>query len=101
MENPNLKHFIHIAKKYLNIGQINTVVELGARDCNETLEFYNLLHPKNIYTFECNPSTITLCRERVKGISSIHLIEKAVCNKNGKVKFYPIDQQKTITTWRD
>lgn len=101
MENIYLRNFIHIAKKYLHVECINIIIELGARDCSETLDFYNLLHPKEIYTFECNPYTLPICREKVKGIKTIHLIEKAVCNKNGKIKFYPIDQKKTITTWRD
>ena len=101
MENNNLCRFIAIAKKYLHSKNIETIVELGARNCEETLDFYNLLHPKEIYTFECNPFTLPICRERVKGIKSIHLIEKAVCNKNGKIRFYPIDQKKTVTTWKD
>jgi len=101
MKNNGLHRFVTIAKKYLNKKNINIVVEIGARDCIETLDFYNLLHPKEIYTFECNPYTLPICREKVKGIKTIHLIEKAVCNKNGKINFYPIDQEKTITTWKD
>lgn len=101
MKNNNLHRFVTIAKKYLNKKNINTIVEVGARDCAETLDFYNLVRPKKIYTFECNPATLPICRKRIKGIKSIHLIEKAVCNKNGKIKFYPIDQKKTRTTWKD
>lgn len=101
MKNNNLRRFIAIAKKYLQTKNIDTVIELGARDCEETLDFFNLLHPKEIYTFECNPYTLSICRKNIKGIKSIHLIEKAACNKNGKIKFYSIDQKKTITTWKD
>lgn len=101
MTNNNVTRFVEIAHKYLSNQKIQTILEIGARDCSETLDFYNLLHPKSIYTFECNPATLPLCRNKIKSFSSIHLIEKAVCNKNGKISFYQIDQNKTKTTWKD
>jgi FkbM family methyltransferase len=96
----NLNKFINISKSFL--GKKNLVVfELGARDASETLGFNELLENPEIYSFECNPATIPLCREKIQPYKNIHLIEKAVSEVNGKIKFYQIDQEKTVTTWKD
>jgi FkbM family methyltransferase len=80
---------------------IHFIVELGARDCKETLCFEENYSSANILTFECNPSSLPICRERVSGKPRITLYEKAVSETNGKIKFYPIDPEKTETTWPD
>lgn len=100
MYEQTVKTFIEIAEKYIGNKKL-TVVELGALDCKETLGFNSLLNKPTIFTFECNPNTLPLCRKRVKKFKNIHLIEKAVSNIDGKVKFYPIDQKKTVTTWKN
>jgi FkbM family methyltransferase len=92
--------FIAIAKQYLG-RPINTVFELGARDCRETLRFENVLPEAQIYTFECNPDTLPLCRANIAGHRNIHLIEKAVANFEGETEFHQIDPQKTVTSWQD
>lgn len=80
---------------------IKNVVEIGARDCNETLIFLDNYPMSNILTFECNPSTLPICRNKVKGKPRIKLIEKAVSDTNSTIKFYPIDKEKTKTAWSD
>lgn len=100
MYEQTVKTFIDVAKKYIGDRHL-TVVEFGALDCKETLGFNSLLNEPTIFTFECNPNTLPLCRKRVKKFKNIHLIEKAVSNIDGKVKFYPIDQKKTLTTWKN
>lgn len=92
--------FIEVIKKYIRNKKL-IVFEIGALDCKETLGFNELLNSPKIYTFECNPNTLPMCRQRIKGYKNIHLIEKAVTNKSGTVKFFPIDQKKTITTWKN
>lgn len=76
---------------------VRMILEVGARDCAETLKFNSAYPDADIYSFECNPATLPLCRRAVEGISQIHLIEKAVTDHDGQVTFYPIDQEKTIT----
>ncbi|WP_198146755.1 FkbM family methyltransferase [Methanosarcina vacuolata] len=90
---------VKIAKELLGKQSIKVLVEVGARDCRETLSFYKLLPNANIYTFECNPQTLPDCRAAVKNKPRINLIEKAVSNVTGIIKFYPINPSKTITTW--
>jgi len=94
-----LFNFVGLIKKY--IGSADTIFELGARDCNETIAFSKELPDAHIYSFECNPATLPQCRKRVKDISHITLVEKAVSNRDGTVSFFPIDQEKTETTWED
>ena len=101
MPEHSLNSFSDLAKSLLGKEKIRTVVEVGARDCVETLEFSRLFPGANIYAFECNPSTLPLCRKNIKGRRQIHLIEMAITDKPGTVSFYPINTEKTRTTWKD
>ena len=65
------------------------------------VKFSNLFPNSKIYAFECNPNTIPICRKNIENYPNIILIEKAVNNYNGTCEFYPIDPDKTITTWKD
>ena len=91
-----LGEFVSITKSFLS-EDINIIFEIGARYCIDTLAFNKLLPKAKIFTFECNPRTLPVCREAVKNIKNIILIEKAVSDKIGKVKFYPTNPDKTIT----
>jgi FkbM family methyltransferase len=68
------------------------IFEAGARDCKDTLEFHRLFPKAQIYAFECNPATLPKCRDNVRGIDQIYLIEKAVTSEPGMVKFYPVKE---------
>jgi FkbM family methyltransferase len=86
---------------YHDLDLVNWIVELGSRDCNETILFEENYTKAKILTLECNPVMLPICRERIKGKEHITLIEKAISDINGRVKFYPIDPKKTKTTWSD
>ncbi len=101
MAENSLYRFIDIVLKFYPKNNVSTIVELGARDCTETLEFNKIFPKADIFTFECNPNTLPICKRRIKGIDKITLIDKAVTNFVGKVKFYPINKSKTRTTWAD
>jgi FkbM family methyltransferase len=77
------------------------IFEVGARDCEETITFSDQYPASKIFAFECNPSTLPLCRKNVSGRKNITLIEKAVSDRTGKITFYPIDPEKTKTSWKD
>lgn len=78
------------------------IFDIGSRDCLQSIEFYNNFPNAKIYAFECNPNTLDICRKNIKDYTDrITLIEGAICDYNGKIKFYPINQEKTITTWKD
>jgi len=78
------------------------IFDLGSRDCIQSIEFYKTFPNAKIYAFECNPNTLELCENNIKPYRDrITLIKGAVCDYDGDITFYPINQQKTITTWRD
>ena len=79
-----------------------TIFDIGSRDCIQSIEFYKVLKNAKIYAFECNPNTLELCKENIDSYKDrITLIEGAVTDYNGEITFYPINQEKTITTWKD
>jgi FkbM family methyltransferase len=86
----NLARFAKLARPLLG-DEVRWIVELGARDCRETLGLAALYPQARIYAFECNPDTLPLCRNAVRGHSGITLIEKAAADRAGRVKFYPVD----------
>lgn len=88
-------------QKHLSHLPVQTIVEVGARDCSETLLFAESYPHAHIYTYECNERTLPLCRERVASHANITLVEKAVSDTVGTVTFYPINQAETQTTWED
>jgi FkbM family methyltransferase len=95
-----LDSFVKQAKGILG-DSIETVVEVGARDCRETVTFSELLPSSRVYAFECNPDTIPVCRARVAGKPNISLIECAVADRSGTTKFFKIDTTRTRTTVPD
>ncbi len=96
----HVDRFVAVAESYLN-RPIQTVFELGARDCRESLQFAGLLPKAQIYAYECNPSTLPLCRANVAACRNIHLVEKAVADYEGPTEFLQTDPEKTITSWQD
>lgn len=95
MIEPLAKHIIDKTKEYI-------IFDIGARDCQQSIEFYKQFPNAQIYAFECNPNTLPLCRGNIKPYADrITLIEGAVCDYDGQITFYPINQQKTQTSWTD
>lgn len=78
------------------------IFDIGSRDCVQSIEFYKAFPNAKIYAFECNPNTLDICKKNIENyLDRIRLIEGAVCDYNGHITFYPINQKKTITTWKD
>lgn len=91
----NLQRFCGIAAEALGAENVRTIVELGARDCRETLDLHRTYPNARIYTFECNPQTLPQCRAAVAGKAAITLVEKAATDKVGPVTFFAIDPDRT------
>lgn len=77
------------------------ILELGARDCAETIALSHCWPESKVFAFECNPATLPACRDRVSGHPRIDLIEMAVADESGPLPFFQIDQERTETTWAD
>jgi FkbM family methyltransferase len=79
----------------------HTVVELGARDCRDSLSMLEEWPDCVVHAFECNPDTLEACRERANVESRLVLHERAVLDRSGPVTFHQIDTEKTVTSWSD
>ena len=88
---------------YINDKSRNyTIFDIGSRDCKQSIEFYKTFKNANIYAFECNPNTLDLCEKNIIPYKDrITLIKGAVCDYDGDITFYPINQKKTRTSWKD
>ena len=73
---------------------IHTIVECGSRDGLDALALQDYFEPDILYTFECNPQSIAVCKGNIHGHPKIMFIGMAVTNVNSKVKFYPTDTLK-------
>ncbi len=96
-----LDNFVLTSAEIVRPEQTKTILELGARDCQESLRFAKKFPHANIYAFECNAHTLPKCREAIQNYPNITLIEKAVSDTDGYITFYPIDTDKTETVWAD
>lgn len=93
-------------EKFINIindkNKPYVIFDIGSRDCEQSIEFYKAFPNAKIYAFECNPNTLDLCEQNIIAYQDrITLIKGAVCDYDGSITFYPINQEKTKTTWKD
>ena len=72
---------------------INCVIELGARDCYDSIHLANFFKC-HVHAFEANPSAVEFCREHIKNNPNITLYPVAVGDYNGKVKFHAVNLDK-------
>jgi len=86
-----------VVKEHIKEG--NVVVDIGAHVGYYTLLFAQLVGPKGkVYAFEPDPVNFELLKKSVEinGYQNVILIQKAVSNKNGKVKLYLGDNNRAI-----
>jgi precorrin-6B methylase 2 len=82
-------------KFIINKNEEYVIFDIGSRDCLQSIEFYNIFPNAKIYAFECNPNTLEICRKNIENYKDrIFLIEGAVCDYDGEITFYPINQKK-------
>jgi len=80
----------------INGSRIYTIIECGSRDGLDTLALFNYYHPSRIYSFECNPESIKICKNNLQHNPFIQLIEKAVYNENKMMDFYATDMERSV-----
>jgi FkbM family methyltransferase len=74
--------------QHLDILNVETVFEVGARYGDETLELAKVFQNAKIYSFECNPITIDLCKSKLSNKENIEFISCGLGDKNEKLPFY-------------
>jgi len=77
------------------------VFDIGSRDGLQALEFSRLFPDARIVAIECNPATLDKCRRNLAPEPRITLVDKAINAHTGRCAFHPIDQARTITSWKD
>jgi FkbM family methyltransferase len=74
--------------QHLDISNVKTVFEVGARYGDETLELSKIFQNAKIYSFECNPLTIDLCKNKLSNKNNIEFISCGLGDKTDKLPFY-------------
>jgi FkbM family methyltransferase len=90
-----------LGQKGVDFGRFATVFDIGSRDGRQSLELSKLFYQATVVAIECNPQTLDQCRRNISGIDRIQLVDKAVNTHTGRCRFFPIDTERTITSWRD
>ncbi len=94
MKNPFKQYcFTGALRKYLkeakvDRGSINVILDIGAKDCKESLTFTKIFPNSKVYSFECNPEALQTCRNNAEKSDRIQLIEKAISCIDGEREFY-------------
>jgi FkbM family methyltransferase len=93
----NFKYLDKKCKKFIDKNEVDVLFEIGSRDCLDAIalnEFYN----KKVYSFECNPASIELCKQNLieQRITNdrVELFEIAVFNENKNIDFHPVVSSK-------
>lgn len=80
---------------------VSTVLDLGSRDLEQSIEFTKFFPLARIHAFECNPISAKLCREKLAHFPNVSFYEMCIFDYDGMINFHPINTEKTITTWKD
>lgn len=76
---------------------VRTVFDVGARDCDDSVQFARTYPQATVYAFECNPTTLPACRAVAAEEPRVRLTEKAVSDRSGVVTFYQTDPARSLT----
>ncbi len=67
---------------------IKIIFEVGANHGDESIVLSKLFNNSQIYSFECNPKTINLCKEKLEPFKNITFCSDALGDKNEMLPFY-------------
>jgi FkbM family methyltransferase len=90
-----------VSQKFKSKDDVKVVFDVGACHALESVEFAKRFENAKVFTFEANPVSYEVCLENTKDCPSITVVNEAVNDYDGTCKFYPMDKDKTITTWED
>jgi FkbM family methyltransferase len=84
------KNFTDFIKDKENI---KNIIEAGSRDLIDALELEKIYPNATIYSFECNPECVELCKHNLQFSKNIIFTDKALSEINGFVEFYSLDSE--------
>ena len=93
MVNRNYPYKTYFLEKYiedhrLDATKFKNIVEIGAKDCVESLTFASMFPNSHITAFECNPDLVSLCRYNAGKSDRITVVDKMVTDKPENTTFY-------------
>jgi FkbM family methyltransferase len=75
--------------KHINAEVIRTIFEAGAREGNDSVALSKYYKNSQVYSFECNPYTVNVCKETVRGYPNVHFNDFGLGNVIETRQFYP------------
>jgi FkbM family methyltransferase len=77
-------------KRFLNKinDEIKIIFEAGARYGDESLKLSDIFPKSQIYSFECNPNTVDICKNKLENKENIKFMPYGLGNKNEQLPFY-------------
>ena len=93
MINTNLPYKTYFLEKYLKDNSINThefknILDVGAKDCAESIKFTEIFPNAHVTAFECNPRLIEICEFNALVSDRITVVGKMVTDKPEITTFY-------------
>jgi len=70
------------------------IFEAGARYGDESIYLSQLFKNSQIYSFECNPNTIEICKNNLEKYNNINFIGKGLVHENTNLPFYSYIKKK-------
>jgi FkbM family methyltransferase len=88
MKNYVYNNFLKFISKKIEKPKI--ILDLGARDAIQSIEFSYYFPDAKIYSFECNPSTIPKAIRNTRKFKNVEIVPKAVYSKDKNIDFFPV-----------
>ncbi|AYV82378.1 MAG: hypothetical protein Homavirus40_3, partial [Homavirus sp.] len=95
-----VKPLLNKISTYVNFNSINTIFDVGSRDCLQSVEFKMRFPHADIHAFEANPKCVDMCRETLERykdyckndvvLNDVVLNDVAVSNYDGEITFHPV-----------
>jgi FkbM family methyltransferase len=73
---------------HLNIDKIYNIIEIGARYGDESIQLSKIFKKSIIYSFECNPLTVNICKNNLQHYKNINFFDYGLGNINENLPFY-------------
>jgi len=78
--------------QHLDIEGVKVVCEVGARYGEESITLSEIFKNSQILSFECNPNTVDLCKEKLKGHSRIKFFDHGLGESEQTLPFYSFNR---------
>jgi FkbM family methyltransferase len=74
--------------RHLEIDKLKYIFEVGARYGDESITLSNIFKNSNIYSFECNPNTINICKQKLEKCDRIKFFDVGLGDIESDLPFY-------------